>query len=101
MSSKLRLMPKQGRGYTRGYDASAIAAKLEIVEQFRKDGMRIFEIARRLGVSDTTIYNWRKHKAKPQHKTVEREIAALRLEIAQMRERLELLGHNTHGKIEL
>ena len=74
MTAKSHPMPKQGRGYTRGYDASAIAAKLEIVEQFRNDGMRIFEIARRLGVSDTTIYNWRKQHAKPQRKAVEREI---------------------------
>ena len=86
-------MPRQGRGYSLGYDASAIAAKLAIVEQFRKDGMRIFEIARRLGVSDTTIYNWRKRQqAKPPRKAVEREIAALRLEIAHMRARLDLLN---------
>ncbi len=85
-------MPKQGRGYSRGYDASAIAAKLEIVEQFRSDGMRMFEIARRLGVSDTTIYNWRKQNAKPPRKKVELEIAALRLEIAHMRARLDLLN---------
>jgi transposase-like protein len=90
-------MPKQGRGYTCGYDASAIAAKLEIVERFRKDGMRIFEISRRLGVSDTTIYNWRKQHAKPPRKAVEREIAALRLEIAHMRARLDLLNPPSNG----
>lgn len=90
-------MPKQGRGYSRGYDPSAIAAKLEIVERFRKDGMRIFEIARRLGVSDTTLYNWRKQYAKPPRKAVEREIAALRLEIAHMRARLDLLNPPSKG----
>ena len=97
MTARSRPMPKQGRGYTRGYDASAIAAKLEIVERFRKDGMRIFEIARRLGVSDTTIYNWRKQHAKPPRKAIEREIAALRLEIAHMRARLDLLYPPSHG----
>lgn len=97
MTSKSRPMPKQGRGYTRGYDATAIAAKLEIVERFRRDGMRIFEIARRLGVSDTTIYNWRKQHAKPPRKAVAREIAALRLEIAHMRARLNLLNPPSNG----
>lgn len=97
MTAKSHSMPKQGRGYTRGYDASAIVAKLEIVERFRKDGMRIFEIARRLGVSDTTIYNWRKQHAKPPRRAVEREIAALRLEIAHMRARLDLLSPPSNG----
>lgn len=90
-------MPKQGRGYTRGYDASAVAAKLEIVERFRRDGMRIFEIARRLGVSDTTIYNWRKQHAKPPRRAVERELAALKLEISHMRARLDLLNPPSNG----
>ena len=92
MTARSRSKPRQGRGYSPAYDASAIAAKMAIVEQFRKDGMRIFEIARRHGVSDTTIYNWRKQQqAQLPHKTVERELASLRLEIAHMRARLDVL----------
>ena len=46
------------------------------------------EVARRLGVSDTTLYNWRNRESGKDLSPKDRQIAALHREIAWLREQL-------------
>ena len=42
------------------YSAAEISEKLKMAEALRDQGKRVYEIARILGVTDTTYYNWLK-----------------------------------------
>ena len=42
----------------RSFTPDEIQSKIALFHAFRSDGMRVYEITRRLGVTDTTIYNW-------------------------------------------
>jgi transposase len=73
----------------RSFTAAEISSKIALFHAFRQDGMRVHEITRRLGVTDTTIYNWlRKYDAasaeKSQLAKLKRENARLRRLVAAM-----------------
>ena len=73
----------------RCFTSDEIRQKIALFHAFRADGMRVYEITRRLGVTDTTIYNWL-HKydtasaEKSQLAKLKRENARLRRLVAAM-----------------
>ena len=73
----------------RNFPPEEIQSKIALFHAFRADGMRVHDITRRLGVTDTTIYNWlRKFDAasaeKSQLARLKRENARLRRLVAAM-----------------
>ena len=67
----------------RNFSPEEIRIKVELFHAFRADGMRVYEISRRLGVTDTTIYNWlRKYNTAAAEKS---QLARLKRENARLR----------------
>jgi transposase-like protein len=79
------------RRHVQSFTAVEIAAKLEIAEKLRGEGKRVYEIARILGVTDTTYYNWLKRAAKPTP-SGESELRRLRRENAQLKRAVKSLA---------
>ena len=48
------------RRHVQSVTEAQIAEKLKLAEALRGEGRRVYEIARVLGVTDTTYYNWLK-----------------------------------------
>jgi transposase-like protein len=76
------------RRHVQSFTAAEIAAKLEIAEKLRVEGKRVYEIARILGVTDTTYYNWLKRAATP----VKSGESELRRENAQLKRAVKSLA---------
>ena len=77
---------RHGQSFTE----AQIAEKLKIAEAPREEGKRVYEIARVLGVTDTTYYNWLKRAEKPlQPKD---EVRRLRRENAQLKRTVKSLA---------
>jgi len=51
--------------HVQSFTEAEIAEKLKVAETLRGEGKRIYEIARVLGVTDTTYYNWLKRAEQP------------------------------------
>lgn len=67
----------------RTFTQAEILSKIALFHSFRADGMRVHEITRRLGITDTTLYNWlRKHDAASAETS---EITRLKRENARLR----------------
>jgi transposase-like protein len=67
----------------RRFSDAEIQSKITLFHSFRADGMRVYEITRRLGITDTTLYAWlRKHDAASFEKS---QIARLKRENARLR----------------
>ena len=69
--------------HVQSFTAAQIADKLKLAEALREEGKRVYEIARVLGVTDTTYYNWLKRVARPIRS--EDELRRLRRENAQLK----------------
>ncbi len=66
-----------------------IAKKLAQFERLRAEGYRVFEITRRLGITDTTLYAWRqRQQGKPGQAE---EMRRLRAENARLRRTVKAL----------
>lgn len=83
------------------------AEKLEIVSKSLEEGQSVKDLALHFGISENTIYNWRKLYAKYKdasfsgkgNKTMtesEREIAALKKELKERRLEVEILKKAVH-----
>ena len=70
--------------HVQSFTEAGIAAKLKVAGALRGEGKRISEIARLLGVTDTTYYNWLKRVEKAQH-SGDTELRRLRRENAQLK----------------
>jgi putative transposase len=65
------------------FTEAEIVEKLKVAETLRGEGKRVHEIARVLGVTDTTYYNWLKRAEKPMRS--EDELRRLRRENARLK----------------
>jgi len=81
-----------GRSNKRRFEPEEIAAKLKQASELRAAGMAMHEVACRLGVSDTTLYNWQKRQRGGAADDSGEQIAQLRREIAALKMRLEHAG---------
>jgi transposase-like protein len=86
----------------RKFELSEIKSKIELFHGFRRDGMKVHEITRRLGVSDTTIYIWlHKHDdanaGKSDMLRLKRENAKLRRQLSALR--IAATSKATHATI--
>ncbi|MGE3832158.1 MAG: transposase [Parvibaculaceae bacterium] len=88
------------RRHVQSFTPVEIAAKLEIAEKLRLEGKRVYEIARILGVTDTTYYNWLKRAATPV-KSGESELRRLRRENAQLKRAVKSLAGLTGSEAGL
>jgi transposase-like protein len=67
----------------RKFTPDEITSKIALFHAFRREGMRVHEITRRLGITDTTLYVWlRKFDPASQPKS---ELARLKRENARLR----------------
>jgi transposase-like protein len=73
------------------FTEAQIAEKLKVAEALRQEGKRVYEIARILGVTDTTYYNWLKRAEKPMRS--EDELRRLRRENAQLKRAVKSLAN--------
>src|SRR5262245_9985627 len=73
------------------FSAAEIAEKLKVAEVLRGEGKRVYEIARVLGVTDTTYYNWLKRAEKPMRS--EDELRRLRRENARLKRAVKSLAN--------
>lgn len=72
------------------FTEAEIAEKLKVAETLRGEGKRVYEIARVLGVTDTTYYNWLKRAEKPLREAD--ELRRLRRENAQLKRAVKSLA---------
>ena len=75
------------------FSNAEIAEKLKVAEGLREQGKRVYEIARVLGVTDTTYYNWLKRAEKPMRS--EDELRRLRRENARLKRAVKSLASLT------
>ncbi|CAN5338392.1 hypothetical protein BH10PSE7_BH10PSE7_16710 [soil metagenome] len=73
------------------YSAAKIAEKLKIAGALRDQGKRVYEIARVLGVTDTTYYNWMR-RANSTGNVEASELRRLRQENAKLRRAVKSLA---------
>jgi len=76
--------------HVQSFTAAQIAKKVKVAETLREEGKRVYEIARVLGVTDTTYYNWLKRAEKPMRR--EDELRRLRRENAQLKRAVKSLA---------
>jgi putative transposase len=76
--------------HVQSFAAAQIAEKLKVAETLREEGKRVYEIARVLGVTDTTYYNWLKRAEKPMRS--EDELRRLRRENAELKRAVKSLA---------
>ena len=72
------------------FSEAEIAEKLKVAEALRGEGKRVYEIARVLGVTDTTYYNWLKRSERPASEGD--ELRRLRRENAQLKRAMKSLA---------
>ena len=77
------------RRHVQSFTEAQIVEKLKLAEVLRGEGRRVYEIARVLGVTDTTYYNWLKRAEKPMRS--EDELRRLRRENAQLKRAVKSL----------
>jgi transposase-like protein len=82
-------MPRYRR-HVQSFTEAEIAEKLKIAETLHQEGKRVYEIARALGVTDTTYYNWLKRAERPTRS--EDELRRLRRENAKLRRAVKSLA---------
>ena len=80
--------------HVQSFTEAEIAEKLKVAEALRGEGKRVYEIARVLGVTDTTYYNWLKRAEKPRASDDD-ELRRLRRENAQLRRAVKSLASLT------
>jgi putative transposase len=73
------------------FTEAQIAEKLKVAEVLRGEGRRVYEIARVLGVTDTTYYNWLKRAEQPR-RSGDAELRRLRRENAQLKRAVKSLA---------
>jgi transposase-like protein len=78
------------RRHAQSFSEAEIAEKLKEAETLRKEGKRVHEIARVLGVTDTTYYNWLKRAERPMRDG--QELRRLRRENAQLKRAVKSLA---------
>lgn len=78
------------RRHVQSFTEAEIAEKLKVAETLRGEGKRVYEIARVLGVTDTTYYNWLKRADKP--RSSDTELRRLRRENAQLKRAVRSLA---------
>jgi putative transposase len=76
--------------HVQSFTEAQIAEKLKVAETLRGEGKRVYEIARVLGVTDTTYYNWLKRSEKP--RASDDELRRLRRENAQLKRAVKSLA---------
>ena len=76
--------------HLQSFTTAQIAEKLKVAEALREEGKRVYEIARVLGVTDTTYYNWLKRTEKPMRS--EDELRRLRRENAELKRAVKSLA---------
>ena len=76
--------------HVQSFTEAQIAEKLKLAEVLRGEGRRVYEIARVLGVTDTTYYNWLKRAEQPQRSGA--ELRRLRRENAQLKRAVKSLA---------
>jgi len=76
--------------HVQSFTEAEIAEKLKVAETLRGEGKRIYEIARVLGVTDTTYYNWLKRAEQPA-RSGDAELRRLRRENAQLKRAVKSL----------
>lgn len=79
------------RRHVQSFTEAEIAEKLKVAEALRGEGKRVYEIARVLGVTDTTYYNWLKRAEQPS-RSGEAELRRLRRENAQLKRAVKSLA---------
>jgi putative transposase len=77
--------------HVQSFTEAEIAEKLKVAETLRGEGKRVYEIARVLGVTDTTYYNWLKRAEKPTL-SGDAELRRLRRENAQLKRAVKSLA---------
>jgi putative transposase len=77
--------------HVQSFTEAEIAEKLKVAEALRGEGKRVYEIARVLGVTDTTYYNWLKRTERPARSS-ETELRRLRRENAQLKRAVKSLA---------
>lgn len=76
--------------HVQSFTEAEIAEKLKVAETLRGEGKRIYEIARVLGVTDTTYYNWLKRAEQPA-RSGDAELRRLRRENARLKRAVKSL----------
>ncbi|HTN95999.1 MAG TPA: transposase [Nordella sp.] len=79
------------RRHVQSFTEAEIAEKLKMAETLRGEGKRVHEIARVLGVTDTTYYNWLKRAEQPS-RSGDAELRRLRRENAQLKRAVKSLA---------
>jgi putative transposase len=79
------------RRHAQSFTEAQIAEKLKLAEVLRGEGRRVYEIARVLGVTDTTYYNWLKRAGQPQ-RFGDAELRRLRRENDQLKRAVKSLA---------
>ena len=79
------------RRHVQSFTEAQIVEKLKLAEVLRGEGRRVYEIARVLGVTDTTYYNWLKRAEQPQ-RSGDAELRRLRRENAQLKRAVKSLA---------
>ena len=77
--------------HVQSFTEAQIAEKLKVAETLRGEGKRVYEIARVLGVTDTTYYNWLKRAEQPQ-RSGDAELRRLRRENAELKRAVKSLA---------
>jgi putative transposase len=77
--------------HVQSFTEAEIAEKLKVAQALRDEGKRVHEIARVLGVTDTTYYNWLKRAEQPQ-RSGDAELRRLRHENAQLKRAVKSLA---------
>jgi len=77
--------------HVQSFTEAEIAEKLQMAEALRSEGKRIHEIARVLGVTDTTYCNWLKRVERPQ-RSGDTELRRLRRENARLKRAVKSLA---------